>query len=299
MVVGLVFKNGGYWYWVVIGKDICLLGYMLENVFVVGFILVGMDVFLFGFLLILVVVMFICFLCIDFGVMIFVFYNLFQDNGIKFFGFDGFKFSDEIEKFIENFVEGDLILRFVGMWEFGWVMCIEGVQECYIELVKCILLCKMSLEGLCVVVDCVNGVVYKVVLNVLFELGVEVIFMGVIFDGYNINKDCGFMFMDVFFKKVYEVWVDIGIVFDGDVDWVIIVDENGIEVDGDQLMVVVVQFWQVSGRLVVFGIVVIVMFNFGFEWYFGDFGFGFVCMKVGDCYVVEYMCVYGYNVGGE
>lgn len=299
MAAGLVFKNGGHRHRVVIGKDTRLSGYMLENALVAGFTSVGMDVFLLGPLPTPAVAMLTRSLRTDLGVMISASHNPFQDNGIKFFGPDGFKLSDEIEKTIEKLVESDLTSRLAGTRELGRAMRIEGAQERYIESAKRTLPRKMSLEGLRVVVDCANGAAYKVAPNALFELGAEVISMGVTPDGYNINKDCGSTSTDALSKKVHEVRADIGIALDGDADRVIIVDENGTEVDGDQLMAVVAQSWQASGRLAAPGIVATVMSNLGLERYLGDLGLGLARTKVGDRYVVEHMRAHGYNVGGE
>lgn len=299
MAAGLVFKNGGHRHRVVIGKDTRLSGYMLENALVAGFTSVGMDVFLLGPLPTPAVAMLTRSLRTDLGVMISASHNPFQDNGIKFFGPDGFKLSDEIEKTIEKLVESDLTSRLAGTRELGRAMRIEGAQERYIESAKRTLPRKMSLEGLRVVVDCANGAAYKVAPNALFELGAEVISMGVTPDGYNINKDCGSTSTDALSKKVHEVRADIGIALDGDADRVIIVDETGTEVDGDQLMAVVAQSWQASGRLAAPGIVATVMSNLGLERYLGDLGLGLARTKVGDRYVVEHMRAHGYNVGGE
>jgi phosphoglucosamine mutase len=299
MAAGLVFKNGGHRHRVVIGKDTRLSGYMLENALVAGFTSVGMDVFLLGPLPTPAVAMLTRSLRTDLGVMISASHNPFQDNGIKFFGPDGFKLSDDIEKSIEELIESDLTPHLASAQELGRAKRIDGAQERYIETAKRTLPRKMSLEGLRVVVDCANGAAYKVAPDALFELGADVIRMGVSPDGFNINKDCGSTSTDALSKKVHEMRADIGIALDGDADRVIIVDENGDVVDGDQLMAVVAQSWQANGRLAGNGIVATVMSNLGLERYLGDLGLGLERTKVGDRYVVEHMRANGFNVGGE
>jgi phosphoglucosamine mutase len=299
MAAGLVFKNGGHRHRVVIGKDTRLSGYMLETALVAGFTSVGMDVFLLGPMPTPSVAMLTRSLRTDLGVMISASHNPFEDNGIKFFGPDGFKLSDEIEKTIENLVESDLSSRLPGPSELGRAKRIEGAQQRYIEFAKRTLPREMSLEGLRVVIDCANGAAYKVAPEALWELGADVISMGVSPDGYNINKDCGSTSTDALSRKVHEVRADIGIALDGDADRVIIVDETGAVVDGDQLMAVVAQSWQASNRLSAPGIVATVMSNLGLERYLQSLGLGLARTRVGDRYVVEHMRANGYNVGGE
>ncbi|MBN9672502.1 phosphoglucosamine mutase [Roseibium aggregatum] len=299
MAAGLVFKNGGHRHRVVIGKDTRLSGYMLETALVAGFTSVGMDVFLLGPLPTPAVAMLTRSLRTDLGVMISASHNPFQDNGIKFFGPDGFKLSDEIEETIEKLVLGDMTSGLADARELGRAKRIDGAQQRYIEFAKRTLPREMSLEGLRVVIDCANGAAYKVAPEALWELGAEVISMGVSPDGFNINKECGSTSTDALSRKVHEVRADIGIALDGDADRVIIVDENGEEVDGDQLMAVVAQSWQASDRLSGPGIVATVMSNLGLERYLEGLGLGLARTKVGDRYVVEHMRAHGYNVGGE
>jgi phosphoglucosamine mutase len=284
---------------VVIGKDTRLSGYMLENALVAGFTSVGMDVFLLGPLPTPAVAMLTRSLRTDLGVMISASHNPFQDNGIKFFGPDGFKLSDQIEKTIEELMESDLTSRLPSASELGRAKRIDGAQQRYIEFAKRTLPREMSLEGLRVVIDCANGAAYKVAPEALWELGADVITMGVTPDGFNINKECGSTSTDALSRKVHEVRADIGIALDGDADRVIIVDENGSVVDGDQLMAVVAQSWQQSNRLSAPGIVATVMSNLGLERYLQSLGLGLARTKVGDRYVVEHMRANGYNVGGE
>jgi len=299
MAAGLAFKNGGHRHRVVIGKDTRLSGYMLENALVAGFTSVGMDVFLLGPMPTPAVAMLTRSLRTDLGVMISASHNPFQDNGIKFFGPDGFKLSDEIEKTIEGLMESDLTSRLPGASDLGRAKRIDGAQQRYIEFAKRTLPREMSLEGLRVVIDCANGAAYKVAPEALWELGADVISIGVAPDGYNINKECGSTSTDALTRKVHEVRADIGIALDGDADRVIIVDENGNVIDGDQLMAVVAQSWQASNRLSAPGIVATVMSNLGLERYLQGLGLGLARTKVGDRYVVEHMRANGYNVGGE
>lgn len=299
MAAGLVFKNGGHRHRVVIGKDTRLSGYMLETALVAGFTSVGMDVFLLGPMPTPAVAMLTRSLRTDLGVMISASHNAYHDNGIKFFGPDGFKLSDEIERKIEELIEGDLTSTLAGPGDLGRAKRIDGAQQRYIEFAKRTLPREMSLEGLRVVIDCANGAAYKVAPEALWELGADVISMGVTPDGFNINKECGSTSTDALSKKVHEVRADIGIALDGDADRVIIVDENGQEVDGDQLMAVVAQSWQASERLSGSGIVATVMSNLGLERYLGSIGLDLARTRVGDRYVVEHMRANGFNVGGE
>lgn len=299
MAAGLVFKNGRHRHRVVIGKDTRLSGYMLETALVAGFTSVGMDVFLLGPMPTPSVAMLTRSLRTDLGVMISASHNAYHDNGIKFFGPDGFKLSDEIERKIEELIDGDLTPALAGPGDLGRARRIDGAQQRYIEFAKRTLPREMSLEGLRVVIDCANGAAYKVAPEALWELGADVISMGVTPDGFNINKECGSTSTDALSKKVHEVRADIGIALDGDADRVIIVDENGQEVDGDQLMAVVAQSWQASERLSGSGIVATVMSNLGLERYLGSIGLDLARTRVGDRYVVEHMRANGFNVGGE
>ncbi|WP_439530348.1 phosphoglucosamine mutase [Pannonibacter sp.] len=299
MAAGLMFRNGGHRSRVVIGKDTRLSGYMLENAMVAGFTSVGLDVFLLGPLPTPAVAMLTRSLRADLGVMISASHNPFADNGIKFFGPDGFKLSDEIELEIESLLESDLAPRLAGSHELGRAKRIDGAQQRYIEFAKRALPRDMSLEGMRIVVDCANGAAYKVAPDALWELGAEVISIGVNPDGYNINKDCGSTSTDALSRKVHEVRADIGIALDGDADRVIIVDERGQVVDGDQLMAVVAESWHAAGRLSAPGIVATIMSNLGLERFLAGKGLSLARTKVGDRYVVEHMRSHGFNVGGE
>ncbi|KND19761.1 phosphoglucosamine mutase [Pannonibacter phragmitetus] len=299
MAAGLMFRNGHHRSRVVIGKDTRLSGYMLENAMVAGFTSVGLEVFLLGPMPTPAVAMLTRSLRADLGVMISASHNPFADNGIKFFGPDGFKLSDEIELEIERLVDSDLTPRLASADQLGRAKRIDGVHDRYIEFAKRTLPRDMSLEGLRIVVDCANGAAYKVAPAVLWELGAEVISIGVNPDGYNINQDCGSTSTDALARKVHEVRADIGIALDGDADRVIIVDERGQVVDGDQLMATVAESWHAAGKLTGSGIVATVMSNLGLERFLGTRGLELARTKVGDRYVVEHMRAHGFNVGGE
>ncbi|MBA5777256.1 phosphoglucosamine mutase [Stappia sp. F7233] len=299
MAAGLAFRNGGHRHRVVIGKDTRLSGYMIENALVAGFTAVGMDVFLLGPMPTPAVAMLTRSLRCDLGVMISASHNPFADNGIKFFGPDGFKLSDEVEARIEALMESDLASRLSRADKLGRAKRVDGEQARYVEFAKRTLPRDMSLEGLRIAIDCANGAAYKVAPQALWELGAEVCSLGVSPDGLNINKDCGSTSVDALCRKVHEVRADIGIALDGDADRVIIVDEKGQTVDGDQLMAVVAQSWQEDGRLAASGIVATVMSNLGLERYLGGLGLQLARTKVGDRYVVEHMREHGFNVGGE
>ena len=299
MSVGLSFRQGGHRHRVVIGKDTRLSGYMIETAMVAGFTAVGVDVFMTGPIPTPAVAMLTRSLRCDFGVMISASHNAYQDNGIKIFGPDGYKLSDEIEMEIERLLEEDLTKRLAASADLGRAKRIDGVQDRYIEFAKRTLPKNLSLSGLRVVIDCGNGAAYRVAPDVLWELGAEVIRLGVEPDGYNINRDCGSTAPATLQRKVHEVRADIGIALDGDADRVIIVDEKGQIVDGDQLMAVVAESYAEDGLLSRPGIVATVMSNLGLERRLNGLGLDLVRTKVGDRYVVEEMRSGGYNVGGE
>ncbi|MHC5655969.1 phosphoglucosamine mutase [Stappia sp. ICDLI1TA098] len=299
MAAGLSFRNGAHRHRVVIGKDTRLSGYMIENALVAGFTAVGLDVLLLGPMPTPAVAMLTRSVRADLGVMISASHNPYQDNGIKFFGPDGYKLSDDAEREIEALIDQDLSGKLATPEQLGRAKRIDGMRDRYIEFAKRTLPRELSLAGLRIVVDCANGAAYKVAPEVLWELGAEVIPIGVDPNGYNINLDCGSTDTDALCRKVHEVRADIGIALDGDADRVIIVDENGQVVDGDQLMAVVAQSWHEDGRLAASGIVATVMSNLGLERYLGGLGLSLARTKVGDRYVVEHMRQHGYNVGGE
>ncbi|MGL5166043.1 MAG: phosphoglucosamine mutase [Afipia sp.] len=296
---GLVFQRGEHRHRVVIGKDTRLSGYMIENAMVAGFTSVGMDVLLLGPMPTPAVAMLTKSMRADLGVMISASHNLFDDNGIKLFGPAGFKLSDDVEKQIEQLMDENLDKKLAQSASLGRARRIDGVHDRYIEFAKRTLPRDLSLDGLRVVVDCANGAAYKVVPEALWELGADVVSIGVEPDGFNINKDCGSTSPEALSRKVREMRADIGIALDGDADRVIITDERGHLVDGDQLLAVIAQSWKDDGRLAKPGIVATVMSNLGLERYLKDIGIELLRTPVGDRYVLEQMLKGGYNLGGE
>ncbi|WP_018181288.1 phosphoglucosamine mutase [Kaistia granuli] len=299
IAAGLAFRNGGHRHRVVIGKDTRLSGYMIEPALTAGFTAAGMDVFLLGPMPTPAVAMLTRSLRADLGVMISASHNPYEDNGIKLFGPDGYKLSDETEAKIEALIEEDLSDRLAASADLGRAKRIDGMRDRYIEFAKRTMPKAFDLTGLRVVIDCANGAAYKVAPEALWELGAEVITIGAEPDGFNINLDVGSTAPDALRRKVHEVRADIGIALDGDADRVIIVDENGEVVDGDQLMAVVAQSWAEDGLLSQPGIVATVMSNLGLERYLDSLGLSLARTKVGDRYVVEHMRQHGFNVGGE
>ncbi len=299
IAAGLAFRNGGHRHRVVIGKDTRLSGYMIEPALTAGFTAAGMDVFLLGPMPTPAVAMLTRSLRADLGVMISASHNPYEDNGIKLFGPDGYKLSDETEAKIEALIEEDLSDRLAASADLGRAKRIDGAQERYVEFAKRTLPKTLDLAGLRIVIDSANGAAYKVAPEVLWELGAEVITIGDKPNGFNINLEVGSTATDALRKKVHEVRADIGIALDGDADRVIIVDENGEVVDGDQLMAVVAQSWAEDGLLSQPGIVATIMSNLGLERYLDSLGLSLARTKVGDRYVVEHMRNHGFNVGGE
>jgi phosphoglucosamine mutase len=296
---GLVFRRGEHRHRVVIGKDTRLSGYMIETALVAGFTSVGMDVLLLGPMPTPAVAMLTRSMRADIGVMISASHNPYDDNGIKLFGPDGYKLSDEVEHQIETLIDSDLAKKLAKSPDLGRAKRIDGVHDRYIEFAKRTLPRALSLDGLRVVVDCANGAAYRVVPEALWELGAEVISIGVEPNGLNINRECGSTAPEELTRKVREMRADIGIALDGDADRVIIADERGHLVDGDQLLAVIAQSWQEDGRLAKPGIVATVMSNLGLERYLEGLGLSCARTPVGDRYVLEYMREHGFNVGGE
>ena len=296
---GLVFRRGDHRHRVLIGKDTRLSGYMIETALVAGFTSVGMDVLLTGPIPTPAVGMLTRSMRADLGVMISASHNPFADNGIKLFGPDGFKLSDEVELEIEGLIESELIKRLAESADLGRAKRIDGVQDRYIEFAKRTLPRNLSLGGLRVVVDCANGAAYRVAPEALRELDAEVIAIGVEPDGFNINRECGSTEPAALCLKVKEMRADIGIALDGDADRVLMVDERGRVIDGDQLLAVIAQSWKEEGRLSVSGIVATVMSNLGLERYLDKMGISLARTPVGDRYVLDHMRTHGFNVGGE
>jgi phosphoglucosamine mutase len=299
MAAGVAFTRGNHRHRVVVGKDTRLSGYMIENALVAGFTAAGMDVFQLGPVPTPAVAMLTRSMRADIGVMISASHNPYEDNGIKLFGPDGYKLSDEIEKSIEALIDRDLSRELASAAKIGRATRVDGVRDRYVEAAKRTLPRELSLEGLRIVVDCANGAAYKVAPEALWELGADVIAIGDEPNGFNINLDCGSTNTEALKRKVHETRADIGIALDGDADRVIIVDEQANEVDGDQIMAVIAHYWKQTERLSGGGIVATVMSNLGLERYLGGIGLNLARTKVGDRYVVEHMRANGYNVGGE
>ena len=299
MAAGIVFRRGDYRHRVVIGKDTRLSGYMIESALVAGFTSVGMDVFLLGPMPTPAVAMLTRSLRADLGVMISASHNPYQDNGIKLFGPDGYKLSDSVELGIEQLLQEDLARERAKPSALGRAKRVDGVHDRYIEFAKHTFPRHLRLDGLRVAVDCANGAAYTVAPAVLWELGADVVAIGDEPTGFNINQECGSTDTEALCSKVHEVRADIGIALDGDADRVIMIDEGGHPVDGDQLMAVIAQSWAAREQLTAGGIVATVMSNLGLERYLHGLGLTLQRAPVGDRYVLEHMRAHGYNVGGE
>jgi len=299
MAAGRVFTRGAHRHSVVIGKDTRLSGYMLEPALAAGFVSMGMDVIFVGPMPTPAVAMLTRSLRADLGVVISASHNPFYDNGIKLFGPDGYKLSDETEEQIERLVESNMQDHLAQSGDLGRARRLEDAEGRYIEFVKNTFPKGRQLEGLKIVVDCANGAAYKVAPTTLWELGAEVVTYGVEPDGFNINKDCGSTDTYTMCQMVREHGADIGIALDGDADRVLIADETGNLLDGDLLMAIVAESWQRRGKLNGGGIVATVMSNLGLEHYLRDIGLTLERTQVGDRYVVDHMRANGFNVGGE
>lgn len=299
MAAGCQFRRGHHQHRVLIGKDTRLSGYMLEAALTAGFISVGMDVIIVGPMPTPAVATLTRSMRCDLGVMLSASHNPFEDNGIKLFGPDGFKLSDEVEEAIEAYVYNGLDQYLAPSAKLGRAKRLDDVHGRYIEFVKHTFPKGCTLSGLRVVLDCANGAAYKVAPEILWELGAEVIPIGVAPDGTNINRDCGSTSPDAMCRAVRDYRADLGIALDGDADRVLIADEAGQLIDGDQLMAVIANHWRTSGQLKMGGVVATVMSNMGLERYLSGLGLTMERTKVGDRYVVEYMRRHGFNVGGE
>ncbi|SEL83119.1 phosphoglucosamine mutase [Sphingomonas palmae] len=298
MAAGRHFLRGQHRHRVVIGKDTRLSGYMLESALQAGFTSVGMDVTLVGPIPTPAVAMLTASMRADMGVMISASHNPFGDNGIKLFGPDGFKLSDEDEEAIEALIDGD-DAELAQPAEIGRAKRIDDARGRYIHFAKTTFPADLRLDGLRVVVDCANGAAYSVAPEALWELGAEVISIGVTPNGLNINDKIGSTHPAALSAKVLETRADIGIALDGDADRLIVVDERGRVIDGDQLMATIAEGWARAGRLKGNGLVATVMSNLGLERHLAQHGLGLVRTKVGDRHVLERMRSSGYNVGGE
>ena len=293
------FIRGEHRHRVVIAKDTRLSGYMIEPALTAGFISMGMDVILAGPLPTPAVAMLTRSLRADLGVMISASHNPFEDNGIKFFGPDAYKLSDEVEAEIEGRIDDDMSSHLAAPGDLGRAMRLDDAGGRYTEYVKQTFPKGLRLDGLKVVVDCANGAAYKVAPEVLWELGAEVVPLGVQPDGFNINKGCGSTDTDYMRSLTTAHNADLGIALDGDTDRVFIADERGEAIDGDQMMALVARHWAERGQLAGGGVVATVMSNLGLERYLAAIGLDLARTQVGDRYVVEHMRRHGYNLGGE
>ncbi len=299
MAAGTKFVRGDHRNRVVIGKDTRRSGYMIEQALTAGFTAVGMDVYLLGPMPTPAVAMLTRSLRADLGVMISASHNPYEDNGIKLFRPDGFKLSDEVELEIERLIDSDLTKHLARGREIGRAHRDEEARTRYIEYAKRTLPRNIDLAGLRIVLDCANGAAYKVAPIALWELGAEVFTIGVEPDGFNINHKVGSTAPEAVAAKVKEVRADIGIALDGDADRVIIIDEKGHVIDGDQLMAVIAESWMERQMLVGGGIVATIMSNLGLERHLSRLGLTLERTQVGDRYVLEAMRAKGFNVGGE
>lgn len=299
MSAALQFRRGDHRHTVVIAKDTRLSGYMLEPALTAGFISMGMDVILVGPLPTPGVAMLTRSMRADLGVMISASHNPFQDNGIKLFGPDGYKLSDEIEKEIEARVAQPFMEDLAGPRDLGRAQRMDDASGRYIEVVKSSFPRGLRLDGLKIVIDCAHGAAYKVAPRVLYELGAEVVTLFNQPNGFNINDKSGATAPAAMRAAVVEHQADIGISLDGDADRLILADETGTQIDGDQIMALIGASWAESGRLRGGGVVATVMSNMGMELYLKGLGLTLARTAVGDRYVVEHMREHGFNVGGE
>jgi len=298
LAAGAQFRRGHHRHLAVIGKDTRLSGYLLEPALTAGFISMGMDVVLLGPLPTPAVAMLTRSLRADLGVVISASHNPFQDNGIKLFGPDGYKLSDDVEIAIEAKMQA----RSASLAEsesLGRARRLEDARGRYIEFVKNSFPKGLTLAGLKIVIDCANGAAYRVAPTVLWELGAEVIPIAVEPDGTNINRGCGATHPATMCEAVIAHGADLGIALDGDADRLLLADEKGEILDGDQLMALIARSWAAGGRLAGGAVVATVMSNLGLERFLGGLGLNLHRTPVGDRYVVERMRAGGFNVGGE
>ncbi|MCC7017255.1 MAG: phosphoglucosamine mutase [Rhodospirillales bacterium] len=293
------FRRGDHRHRVVIGKDTRLSGYLLEPALTAGFISMGLDVILVGPMPTPAVAMLTRSLRADLGVMLSASHNPFQDNGIKLFGPDGFTLSDEVETAIERDVGSDLSSSLAPAADLGRAKRLDDAQGRYTEFVKQTFPKGLRLDGLKIVVDCAHGAAYKVAPEVLWELGADTIPFAVAPDGFNINRECGSTATENMREQVVAHGAHFGLALDGDADRVIIADEKGTIVDGDQVMALIAGDWFRGERLRGGGLVATVMSNLGLERHLAGIGLNLVRTPVGDRYVVEHMRAHGFNVGGE
>ncbi|MCK5517985.1 MAG: phosphoglucosamine mutase [Alphaproteobacteria bacterium] len=300
MATALVLRRGGNRHkLVVIGKDTRLSGYMLEPALTSGFISMGMDVVLVGPMPTPAIAMLTRSLRADLGVVISASHNAYQDNGIKMFGADGYKLSDDIQDQIELTVQRSMTKELAHSADLGRARRLDDEKGRYIEYVKNTFPKGMNLNGMKIVVDCANGAAYKVAPSIFYELGAEVIPVGVHPDGTNINKDCGATSPALMQETVVKHGADVGFALDGDADRLIMCDEKGRVIDGDQIMAMIARSWKQSGQLKGGGVVSTVMSNLGLERFLKGIGLTLKRTQVGDRHVVDYMRSNNFNIGGE
>jgi phosphoglucosamine mutase len=299
MAAGGYFTRGDHRHRVVIGKDTRLSGYMLEPALTAGFVAMGMDVTLLGPLPTPGVAMLTRSLRADLGVMISASHNSFQDNGIKLFGPDGYKLSDEIELAIEDRMRATAEDGLAAPERLGRAVRLEGSRERYIEALKATLPRGMTLNGLKIVIDGANGAAYGAAPQLLWELGAEVVEIGTSPNGFNINAKCGSTAPEAMQAAVAEHGADLGIALDGDADRIVLADERGELIDGDQMLALLAGAWHVQGTLCGDGAVATIMSNLGLERHLEGLGLRLHRTQVGDRYVVEQMRQSGHNLGGE
>ncbi len=299
MAAGQLHRRGGHRHRVVIGKDTRLSGYMIEQALTAGLLAAGMDVFLFGPTPTPAVAMLTRSMRADLGVMISASHNPYYDNGIKFFGPDGYKLSDEQELKIEALVDDSSNITLAGSDNIGRAKRVDDAKARYIEFAKRTYGGDAGLEGLRIVIDTANGAAYQTAPPALWELGAEIIQIGDEPNGTNINDKCGSTHPETMCQRVRETRADIGIALDGDADRLIICDENGRVIDGDQIMALIASSWAKRGILKGGGLVATVMSNLGLERFMESQNLTLARTKVGDRYVVEHMREHGFNLGGE
>ena len=296
---GIMFVRGNHRHRVVIGKDTRLSGYMIEPALVAGFVGVGMDVQLVGPLPTPAIAMLTRSMRADLGVMISASHNPFEDNGIKLFGPDGYKLSDATEAEIEALMASGLSGQMAAPAKLGRAARLVDAAGRYIESAKASFPRGLTLDGLTIVVDCAHGAAYKVAPTVLKELGATVIALGVSPDGFNINRDCGSTVPEALCQAVVEHRADLGLALDGDADRLLLSDERGRLVDGDQILALIAQSWRRAGRLRGGAVAATVMSNLGLERFLAAEGLALRRTAVGDRYVMERMRADGLNLGGE
>jgi phosphoglucosamine mutase len=296
---GKLFRRGEHRHRVVIGKDTRLSGYMLEPALTAGFISAGMDVMLLGPMPTPGVAFLTRSLRADLGVMVSASHNPFEDNGIKLFGPDGYKLSDEIELGIERLIEANGSSGLAAPGDLGRATRIDDARGRYVENLKSSFPKRLSLAGLKIVVDCANGAAYRFAPDLFWELGAEVVELGTAPNGLNINEGCGSTHPEALRAAVLAHGAALGIALDGDADRVVMVDEQGRLIDGDQVLALIAGSWQTGGRLRGDGVVATLMSNLGLELWLKGRGLSLQRTNVGDRYVVERMRALDMNLGGE